>query len=266
MRLLCFSDVHGNIDALKAMLVDVHRRGVHYDAYIFAGDMTNMSSLKKTDYEKQQLESRFGKKPRITKAYKAYLAERNARYFKESERTARKILAILAEEKVPLYYIFGNRDRNGGYDLGTVKDLFNSEYSICLDQVRKAPIRDGIFISNDERRVDRHTIFIQHSPGKKDASYRILTKSLLHITGHTHQAMIYDHYLNTGFLYRDETRGAQPMLGGYFDVTIHKGKLTGITFNRLGRVHERKFEQNDIRGTVYSAYRSYFPFKLTFSK
>jgi predicted phosphodiesterase len=265
MRLLCFSDVHGNVDAVKTMLGDVHRRGVHYDAFIFAGDMTNMSSLKKMPAEKQRREARFGEKPRYTKAYKAYTAERNERYFKESERTARKILALLTAEQVPLYYIFGNRDRHGGYDLGTVKNLYQSEYAICLDHVKKALIRDGIYISNDERRVDRHTIFIQHSPGKRDSAYRILSKSLLHVTAHTHQAIVYDHYLNTGFLYRDETRGARPSLGGYFDVTLHKGKLTGISFNKLGKLYERKFVQNDLEGTVYSAYRSYFPFRLVSS-
>ncbi len=41
MLILCFSDIHGNVDAVKHMLEDVHRRDVAYDAIIFAGDFTS---------------------------------------------------------------------------------------------------------------------------------------------------------------------------------------------------------------------------------
>lgn len=264
MRLLCFSDVHGNVNAVKTMLGDVRRRDAVYDAFIFAGDLTNMSSLKKTMKEKRLREALFGKKPRQTKAFKEYLAERNERYFNESKRTTRRILALLTQEGRPVYYIFGNRDRHAGYDLRNVTDLFNSKYAICLDHVKKVLIGEGIYVTASKQSVDRHTIFVQHSPGNRGESYKIYKKSLLHVSGHTHQAIIYDHYLNTGFLYRDETRGARPMPGGYFDVIIEDGKLAGITFNSLGDLFRSEFEQNGIRGTAYSTQKQPFPFKLSY--
>ncbi|BAI62248.1 conserved hypothetical protein [Methanocella paludicola SANAE] len=261
MRFLCFSDVHGSVDAVRTMLGDVRRRGDSYDAFIFAGDLTNLSSLRKTKKERELLENALGNMSKSSKKYKEYVAERNERFFEESKHTAREILGLLAREEIPCYYILGNRDRLGKYRLAEVKGLFDSRYSICLDQVKTAGIED-IKLTADEKPVDSKTILVRHSPGGWRESYRVYREALLNITGHTHQAIVYKNFLNTGFLYRDETRGAEPMMGGYFGVEIKEGRLGSITYNDMGGLVEHDFVLDGVQGKVYSVHRSYFPFTL----
>lgn len=265
MKLLCFSDVHGNVDAVKTMLEDVRRRGASYDAFVFAGDLTNLSSLHKTAEERRKLQEFLARTgvSRSAKQYRDFMAERKERYFDESKETARKILALLTKDAVPLYYIFGNRDRLlPGYDLADVKDLYKSPYAICLNHVDKAKISDGIHISNDKRLNDPDTILVQHWPGNGQQDYIVYSNVLLQVTGHTHQAIILGNYLNTGFLYRDETRGAKPGLGGYFDVLLEGRLVKHVSINNLGGLYEHNIEVNDIHGKVYSVHTSKFPFKL----
>lgn len=263
MRLLCFSDVHGNVDAVKTMLGDVHKRGAKYDAFIFAGDMTNMSSLRKTEKERRKIESLLGSGvPRGSKKYREYVAERHERFFERSKKTAREILALLAREEARTYYIFGNRDRLSGYDLRKVKGLFSSRNTVCLDHLEKAKIGEGLFITAKNNRIDHRSILVRHEPGGWGENYCVHRKALLDITGHTHQPLIFQNFLNTGFLYRDASRGAEPMLGGYFDVIIEDKKIKKISFNKLGPFHKHSFELDGRRGLVYSVRKSCFPFKL----
>jgi len=259
---LCFSDVHGNVGALKAMLGDVERRGVAYDAFVFAGDLTNMSSLRKTAGEARKLDS--VSSTMSPKKLREYMAERNERFFEESKRTAREILSLLAGQEIPLYYIFGNRDRLGKYSLFSVKDLFENPYAVCLEHMQKAAMGDGIFITADEKLIDDNTILVRHSAGGWRESYKVCRNALLNVTGHTHQAMVYKNFLNTGFLYRDGTRGAKPMLGGYFDVEVEDGGLVDISYYDLGGLVEHDFELDGVSGKVYSVHKSYFPFTLEF--
>jgi predicted phosphodiesterase len=263
MRLLCFSDVHGSADAVKAMLGDVRRREASYDAFIFAGDLTNLSSLRKTEKERRAMEAALDDISHGTKKYREYVATRNERFFEESKRTARHILALLAREEVPLYYIFGNRDRLGKSSLTSEKGLFESRYAICLEHVERAEM-GGIYLTADEKLVDGHTVLVRHAPGGWRETYRAYGEALLNVTGHTHQAIVYKNFLNTGFLYRDETRGATPMMGGYFDVVIDKGRISGISYNDIGGLVEHDFELDGAQGKVYSVHKSYFPFRLEF--
>ena len=263
MRLLCFSDVHGNVDAVKTMLGDVHKRGVDYDAFVFAGDLTNMSGLRKTEKERKKIESLLESGlARTSKKYREYVAERHERFFEKSKKIAREILALVAAEEVPVYYIFGNRDRLSKYDLGKVKGLFNSKYTICLDNLEKAKMSEGLFITAKSDHINQRTILVRHAPGGWRENYCVHSKALLDVTGHTHQPLVYRNFLNTGFLYRDETRGATPMLGGYFNVLIEDKKVKKMSFNRLGHFHKHDFELDGRHGVVYSVHKSCFPFKL----
>ncbi len=262
MRLLCFSDVHGNTGAVKAMLGDVDRRGVDYDAFVFAGDLTNLSRLGKTMDELRKL--RDASLVMSKKNARNYVTERNVRFFEESKKAAREIIALLAGRGIPAYYIFGNRDRLGSYSLANFKSLFESPYAICLDHVPKAALGKGLSITENEKLIDGDTILVRHSPGGWRESYRVYRNALLNVTGHTHQAIVYKNFLNTGFLYRDETRGARPMEGGYFDVEIDDDRLVRISYNDLGGLVEHDFVLEGIKGKVYSVHKSYFPFRLEF--
>lgn len=85
---------------------------------------------------------------------------------------------------------------------------------------------EGVTVTADEKLIDGRTILVRHSPGGWRESYRVYREALLNVTGHTHQTIVYKNFLNTGFLYRDETRGAVPMMGGYFSVEIEEGRIT----------------------------------------
>lgn len=263
MRLLCFSDVHGNPAAVKTLLGDVHRRRVDYDAFVFAGDLTNMSGLRKTEKERRKIEALLATGvSRGSKKYREYVAERHKRFYEKSRRIAREILGLLASEETRLYYIFGNRDRLSKYDLRDVKGLFDSKYTICLDHVERAKLGEGVYITARDDRIDRRTILVRHAPGGWRENYRVHREALLDITGHIHQPMVYRNFLNTGFLYRDETRGATPRPGGYFEVVIENRKVKRISFHRLGHFYKHEFELDGRHGLVYSVHKGCFPFRL----
>jgi predicted phosphodiesterase len=263
MKLLCFSDVHGSVDAVKTMLGDVRRKGTSHDAFIFAGDLTNLSSLRKTEKARLELENAVGPASQGSKKYREYVAGRSERFFEESKGTAREILELLTREEIPCYYIFGNRDHLGKYDLAAVKGLYESRYAVCLDHVRKADM-EGVSVTANKKLIDGRTILVRHAPGGWRESYRVYRHALLDITGHTHQAIVYKNFLNTGFLYRDETRGARPMMGGYFGVEIEDGRIASIEYSDIGGLIEHDITLDGVPGKVYSVQKSYFPFILEF--
>ncbi|OPY30218.1 MAG: Calcineurin-like phosphoesterase superfamily domain protein [Methanocella sp. PtaU1.Bin125] len=229
MKLLCFSDIHGNSDAVRALIADTGARDASYDAAILAGDVTNLVVDKDLD---------------------------------EAQRQYDAIMKLLSDEYGRVYYVPGNRDRMGrGKNARTIEH----RYGILLEPDQSYRIGDGIKITSSLELADDRTILVRHSnvvyAGRFDRTAMICRKALLHITGHTHTGVLTKNYLNTGFLYRDGSNGAGPMTGGYFDVEI-RGVAVSVDFHALGPVKRAPLKCKGFEGYVYAPRGHAFPVKL----
>lgn len=229
VKLLCFSDVHGCVEAVRSLIADTRERGVYYDAVIVAGDITNLVVTK--DIEEEQ-------------------------------RRSDQIMSMLGAEYKNLFFVPGNRDR-----LSRGKKAKAIEFSCgtLLEQGTVFTLSNDIMITSSPELADSDTILVQHSnivyAGRFDRTAVISKNALLHIAGHTHTGVWTRNYLNTGFLYRDSSNGAAPMMGGYFDVVI-EGKEVAVEFHTLGPMKRAPLKLAGFEGDVFAPHGRAFPVKL----
>ena len=175
-EILAFSDVHGNVEAVRTLIESVKQK--KYEAVIFAGDFASFEDVQNL-YEKTM-----------------------------------KLISFLG---TPCYYVFGNRDLPPP----------TPTYPTLLGKGTKEEIGEGIFVTADERLVDKDTIYVSHW----SSTFR--RNAFLHVDGHTHLGMMYKNYLNLGFLYRDDFHGAKPLLGCFWELTIQNREVR-TTWHNLG--------------------------------
>jgi predicted phosphodiesterase len=221
VRLLCFSDIHGNVDAVKAMVKDVEHRDVVYDTAIFAGDFTNFI-----------FEHDIG---------------RSQNYYDE---TVELVSGICGR----FFYIFGNRDKPQKYF------KINSKGTL-IDRGKKYRIGENIWVTTTPELIGENTIYVEHNPFMPNRygnnavtssdSYRVYKEALLHIAGHTHKGIFISNYLNTGFLYEDGAHGDQPTMGGYCDVHI-AGAQVNACFISIGPVRETPLRIHGYNGSQFT--------------
>jgi predicted phosphodiesterase len=229
VKLLCFSDIHGNVDAVQALIADTRTRDMHYDAVILAGDITNLVVDKDLGRAQRQYD---------------------------------EIMRLLCEAYGRVYYVPGNRDRLGR---GKTARMIVHRHGTLLEPGKTYAAGDGIGITASPELADSQTILVQHSnvvyAGRFDRTAMIAGKALLHVTGHTHTGVRTGNYLNTGFLYRDGSNGAKPMMGGYFEADIAGTSVT-TTFHALGPVKRRGLKCTGFEGDVYAPNGHAFPVRL----
>ncbi|HMK47694.1 MAG TPA: metallophosphoesterase family protein [Methanocella sp.] len=229
MRLLCFSDIHGNTEAVQLLIKDVRARRAHYDAAIIAGDLTNFSVTHDLP---------------------------------ESQRSLDNVLWMLTDEFDNVRYVYGNRDFDGR---GKKRRSLTHYEGLLLQPGKKYYLGPKMPITTSQELADRNTILVQHSNVVSEDSYRrrsvVCRKALLHITGHTHTGVLSGNYLNTGFIYRDDSNGAEPMMGGYFDVHITKRRIK-TAFHPIGPIRRRTLNCSGFNGFMYSPHGYAFPVQL----
>lgn len=229
MKLLCFSDVHGNTAAVRRLLADVREKGSSYDAVIVAGDITNLSVKKDLAV---------------------------------AQKTCNQIMGMLTRHFKRVYVVPGNRDYSGRGKKRTGV-VFNT--GIVLEPGKKISLVEGLTITSSPELADSKTILVQHSNVVYEGRFRrkstIIKKARLHLAGHTHTGVFTGNYLNTGFLYRDDSNGAKPMIGGYFSVELTARK-TKIEFIPLGPIKRKDLKCTGYKGDVYAPHGHAFPVKL----
>lgn len=229
MHLLCFSDIHGNVAAVKRLIKAVKARGVRYDAVVIAGDLTNFSVTRNLD---------------------------------ESQKALDTILRMLSDEFDNIWYVPGNRDFNGR---GKKRQSLTHYKGMVIEEGKKYYLGPKLPITTSPDLADKNTILIQHSNVVSEGGFKrrsvVRKNALLHIVGHTHTGIVSGNYLNTGFLYRDDSNGAEPMMGGYFEVEITNRAVT-TTFCPLGPIKRRDLKCEGFRGSMYSPHGYAFPVKL----
>jgi predicted phosphodiesterase len=212
-----------------ALIAATRARQVSYDAVILAGDITNLV---------------------VTKD------------FEEAQKHSDEIMSLLCNEYRDVYFVPGNRDKLGR---GKKARTVGFKCGTLLEPGKVYPLADGIRITASPELADSGTILVQHSnivyAGRFDRTAMISKDALLHITGHTHTGVWTRNYLNTGFLYRDDSNGAEPMMGGYFDLDID-GKAVDVQFHALGPVKRAPLKSAGFEGDVYAPHGRAFPVKL----
>lgn len=174
MKLLAFSDLHGNLKALKILRKRISN--LNFDLLICGGDLTNFY------FDSKELEK--------------------ISFFEE----------FIYSMQVPFLIVFGNRDYNRH-----LNKRFPLKISFNLDEADY--YFEGWHFTSQVQNIKSNSILVSHS--------KILNLKnkipVLQLWGDTHIAKIlYRTHpcVDLGFLYRDEIRGQEPMLGLYWIIDI----------------------------------------------
>jgi predicted phosphodiesterase len=229
VKLLRFSDIRGCVEAVRALIAGTRERNAYYDAAILAGDIINLVVTKDLT---------------------------------EEQRRCDEIMSLLCDEYQNVFFVPGNRDK---MSRGKKAKVIRFSCGTLLEPGKSYLLGDGIRITSSPELADNYTILVQHSnivyAGRFDRTAVIAKNALLHIAGHTHTGVRMRNYLNTGFLYRDGSNGAEPVMGGYFDAEI-KGKEVAVEFHALGPIKRAPLKAAWFEGDVFSPHGRAFPLKL----
>jgi len=236
MQILAFSDLHGNAATLKLLKESIEDES--YDYTLIAGDLTNADLISPTKTVQQ----------------------------------VKEIFSILESFKFPYYYVWGTPFREGtlasalqlvekqqdyevsehegkiflkkkmsnhieeiieiskrGWHLCKEVERFLSSLKFGKHLKNEEPVKIGKYwLTANPKKVPKNAIFLKHHYRK------IIPRALIQLDGHLHFGQHVLNYLNLGFLYRDESHGASPMIGCYWKLTL-KDSTVSVEFVNLGR-------------------------------
>ncbi|MGQ4833636.1 MAG: metallophosphoesterase family protein [Candidatus Asgardarchaeia archaeon] len=199
-KIVAASDTHGKVDAIDKMVDEMNRSGLEPNLILFLGDFSNYEFNK--DLEKSVKEINY-------------------------------ILDRLTSFDVHVFYVLGNRDPP--YKM--MEDMLNLDATYLM-HYKRLRIFDNVFISAYPEHTDEHTILVGHYIEK------LKENALINIEGHTHTATYCENngrrYLSIGFLYRDGLKGAKPMYGTFFNITITQRKRIIPKCIQIGPIKEIK--------------------------
>ncbi|WP_276247548.1 metallophosphoesterase [Haladaptatus sp. YSMS36] len=171
----------------------------------------------------------------------------NAKYADEPNAGTTQLEAInpyfeALENRGTLLYIWGNRDGYG--------DSVNREplTSGTLLERNSTQTIDGQRFSTNPQDVDSDTILLTHG---------FSTELIDHFTGrayfsgHVHTGRYKDRCLNSAFLYRDGMHGAEPLIGGYFVITVKDALPFSVEFRNLDRLKQIICPFHNERGVLF---------------
>ena len=250
MRILAFSDLHGDATTLKLLRDAI--KDENYDYILVAGDLTNADLISPAERVQQMKE----------------------------------IFSIMESFKIPYYYVWGIPFREG--TLASVMDLIEKPDSyevkeqeetlvferkvgnlrLTISKVNmqllkkiehfmsslrygkhlsgKEPVKLGRYwLTSSPTKMPKNAIFLRHS------YRRIIPEALIQLDGHLHFGQQVFNYLNLGFLYRDAAHGAPPMIGCYWKLTL-KDFTVSVDFMNLGnRLKGFRCPYHPEEGTFY---------------
>jgi len=216
-RLLCIGDNHGNTSSLEQVVSDTE--GEEFDYIIHVGDITN-ACIDGMEEGEEQLEA---------------------------------LLPLFEElsNRGELIYVWGNRDFEvcvkGG--LTRIDEYADFEFTPGTHIPTEGTIEvAGQQFTQDRDEVDEQTILVTHYFGHELLDH---FSGLLYLSGHVHVGRFKNNVLNTGFLYRDGSHGAEPINGGYFVVEFTDGSID-VTFESLGGLEKGICATHVSRGVQFT--------------
>jgi predicted MPP superfamily phosphohydrolase len=247
MRILAFSDLHGNAATIELLRERVKNES--FDYILVAGDLTNADLIPPAE-RVQQLKEIFA----IMETFEIPYFYVWGLPFREST------LQFLQEE----YSVIENEDRvtlavkGGKFDNWMVEmhpkgwnhfkemDEFLSTLKFGKHLRHGEIIKIGNYnVAATQENLPERTILLKHSYRK------IVPNALLQLDGHLHFGQRYQNYLNLGFLYRDDAHNAQAMVGCYWVLEL-EGSAVSTTFVNLGgKLKEFSCPEHPNEGTFY---------------
>jgi predicted MPP superfamily phosphohydrolase len=246
MRVLAFSDLHGDASTLK--LLQERVKNENFDYILIAGDLTNADLISPAECVKQ----------------------------------VKEIFAIMETFETPYYYVWGLPFRENAlqflqekYEVHegaeettlAIKDgKWNWTVEMRANEWRNFKKMDDFLsglefgkhlkhgeivklgnynIASAHENLPERTILLRHSYRK------IIPNALLQIDGHLHFGQRYQNYLNLGFLYRDDAHNAQAMIGCYWVIEIEGSSVSATFVNLGGKLKEFICPEHPKEGTFY---------------
>jgi predicted phosphodiesterase len=196
-RILVFGDNHGDAETLAQVADETASES--FDYIVHVGDLTN------TTQERDD--------PRDDATIAAEQIER-----------IRPPLERLAE-RGELVYIWGNRD---GYGDPMPADGLGVGTHVPRGESR---VVAGQRFTTDPEAVDADSILVTHAPHLWAVDH---FEGRAYFSGHTHKGRYRKRFLNSAFLYRDDTHGADALDGGYFIAEVGGEPPWDVEFRNLG--------------------------------
>ena len=234
MHVLAFSDLHGNASTLRLLRDNVKNEG--FDCILVAGDLTNADLVEPTERVRQVKEI-FS----IMEDFKIPYYYVWGTPFRES--TLASIMELIEkpedyevkeqEERLVFQRRIGNRTETitmskAGQQLFKEIEQFMSSLRLGKHLREEEPVKlGGFWLASSPKRMPKNAIFLSHNCRK------IIPKAMIQLDGHIHYGQHVLNYLNLGFLYRDRSHGASPMIGCYWKLTL-KGPAVSVDFVNLG--------------------------------
>lgn len=215
INILAMGDNHGDSSTLKQVVEETE--GEQFDFVLHVGDLTNFCF--DGDAAQEQL---------------AEVAEQF-----ESLQT-----------RGDLVYIYGNRDYESGFvGLGPRIDRY-TEIDLPGTELPPSGIIEigGQAFTKNPDDVTRDTILVTHYQLPELFAH---FKGLGYFSGHVHSGRLLGKSLNTAFLHRDESHGAEPLDGGYFEVELSKDQID-VTMHSLGGLSRVQCSDHATRGIQYN--------------
>lgn len=215
-NILVMGDNHGDVESLEMVVSDTE--GETFDYVVHVGDLTN-TWFDGLDDGVEQL--------RNVEAYLELLEERTLG---------------------GLLYIYGNRDHTRGpnsryvykeHELG-VGTRIPTEGAVSIDGQRftqnpEEVEGDDILVTHGE-----HVPMLDHFGGRA------------YFSGHEHTGRYKGSCLNSAFLYRTGNHGADPLIGGYFVVTVDNAPPFQVDFRNLDRLQKIICNKHHDRGVLFA--------------
>jgi hypothetical protein len=251
VQILAFSDLHGDATTLKLLKDSIKDEG--YDYMLIAGDLTNADLIPPSEIVLQ----------------------------------VKEIFSILESFKIPYYYVWGTpfrehilaltmrlaehpedfevedqqdklifRIRKGdreetamvskaGYRLLEELSSFMSSLRFG-EHLGEEPIKlERYWLTSFPEKVPENAIFLRHH------YRRIIPKALIQLDGHIHYGQRVSNYLNLGFLFRDATHNAQPMVGCYWKLILKDSTVSANFINLGNYLKEYKCPHHPEEGLFY---------------
>ena len=237
MRILAFSDLHGNVEALKRMFKSVEEEA--FDHILIAGDLTNMDVGEPEVVVKQAKEIFdilegfelpyyfvWGMPFRESRLFFTHRAFKNVEEWTVERKGER--VRILSKPgthgriSVKIDEMSAERYEAAVEILEMISAL---KFGKLLNEVERVSFGDFTLTSNPNL-VDEKTVLMIHC-------YRKPTKALLQLEGHVHYGQLCRNYLNLGFVSRSDG-----LLGCCWLIDLSKGKPSIEWVNFGGRMKE----------------------------
>ena len=250
MRILAFSDLHGNTEVLESLIQ--HVKNESFDFLLIAGDLTNADLIKPEETVRQAKEIfRLLEDLKIPYYFIWGLPNREFRIvaslkFVRMKKTGVRVVekgdyAELVEESKRVRMRIPKSRVSMGENLEAL--LSSLVHGRCLNDVKMADI-GSYKLTCDPKLADRNTILLTHC-------YRKPSNALIHLDGHVHYGQKHENYLNLGFLHRGEAHGATSLTGCYWTLELQGREVSIRWIDSGNELKEYTCPVHPEEGTFY---------------